>query len=134
LLDATTIVSSFERAEEATLMLAADVFVLPSFFEGQPLSLLQAMALGVACVTTNCCGQKDLIEDGESGLLVAPGDAEALAGAVEGLLVDSRLRDRLGLAARSRVEPLTWPAVSTRVAAQIEQWNGEFEYGRSAGR
>jgi glycosyltransferase involved in cell wall biosynthesis len=77
------------------------VFVLPTrTMEGHPKALLEAMATGAACVATDVPGNRDLIVDGESGLLVPPSDEEALAGALVRLLSDRALRERLGGAAR----------------------------------
>jgi phenylacetate-CoA ligase len=79
------------------------VFCLPSFEEGKPVSLLQAMSYGLACVTTPVGGIPDVIKDGETGLLIEPGDVTGLAGALERVLSDETLRARLGAAARERV-------------------------------
>ncbi len=84
---------------------AADIFVLPSLREGMPNALLEAMASGMACVTTRLEGITDrLIADGESGLLVPPGDRSALADALTTLATDSARRDRFGRAARRTIE------------------------------
>jgi colanic acid/amylovoran biosynthesis glycosyltransferase len=81
----------------------ADFFALASFAEGIPVVLMEAMAMGIPCVSTRITGIPELIEDGISGLLVPPADAEALAGALERLLGDPDLRARLGQAARDRI-------------------------------
>src|SRR5665811_1561504 len=57
---------------------AADLFVLPSFVEGIPVSAMEAMAIGVPVIATNIAGTSELIEDGKSGLLVRPSDSQAL--------------------------------------------------------
>ena len=85
-------------------MRAADVFCLPSFAEGVPVVLMEAMALGVPVVTTRVMGIPELVEDGVSGLLVAPGSRGELAGALQRLIDDAQLRAALGEAARRRVE------------------------------
>jgi glycosyltransferase involved in cell wall biosynthesis len=82
---------------------SADAFVLPSFAEGLPVVLMEAMALGVPCVTTHITGVPELIRDGVEGLLVAPSDAEGLAGAIERLIGDPELRNRLTEAGRAKV-------------------------------
>ncbi|WP_255556492.1 glycosyltransferase family 4 protein [Methylococcus sp. Mc7] len=82
---------------------AADAFVLPSFAEGLPVVLMEAMALGVPCVTTHITGVPELIRDGIEGLLVAPSDAEGLAAAIERLMDDPALRSRLTEAGRAKV-------------------------------
>jgi glycosyltransferase involved in cell wall biosynthesis len=81
----------------------AQVFVLPSRFEGQPKALLEAMACGVAVVGTDVEGIRNVVRHGETGLL-CPATAEGLAAAIGRLLADGGLRDRLGRAAREAVE------------------------------
>jgi glycosyltransferase involved in cell wall biosynthesis len=81
----------------------ADVFVLPSFAEGIPVALMEAMATQLAVVSTWTAGIPELITHDVDGLLVAPGSTEALADALESLFTDPQLRARLGLAARQRI-------------------------------
>ena len=90
------------RDDVFALLPAFDVFVLSSRFEGLPIALLEAMATGVAPVATRVGGIPEVITDGQDGLLVDPGDPAALAGALDRLLVDDALRDRLGAKARDR--------------------------------
>jgi len=77
----------------------ADLFVLPSLFEGCPYALMEAMALGRACVATAVQGSAELIESGVTGLLVEPADSDALAQALLRLAGDEELRAGLGRAA-----------------------------------
>jgi colanic acid/amylovoran biosynthesis glycosyltransferase len=72
----------------------SDLFVLPSFVEGLPVSAMEAMAVGVPVIATNIAGTSELIEDGRTGLLVRPSDSEALADAVVRMInnYDFRLR------------------------------------------
>jgi len=90
------------------LMRDLDVVVLPTWNrwrkEGCPVALLEAMACGKACVATNIPGARDIIEDGISGLLVEPENADALAKAINHLIEDKDLREKMGEAARKRVE------------------------------
>jgi colanic acid/amylovoran biosynthesis glycosyltransferase len=81
----------------------ADIFALASFAEGIPVALMEAMAMGIPCVTTSIAGIPELIRDKEDGLLVSASSAESLACAIESLLVDRELRERLGAAGRERV-------------------------------
>jgi glycosyltransferase involved in cell wall biosynthesis len=80
-----------------------DVFVLASYIEGIPVSAMEASAWGIPCVVTDVGGVKELLGNG-AGILVLPGDAAALAGALDTLLTNPDLRHRLGVAARNRVE------------------------------
>jgi len=91
------------RDDVLDLLPALDVFVLSSRFEGLPISMLEAMASEVACVVTSVGGIPEAVDDGEEGLLVPPGDSDALAVALGRVLSDSDLRHRLGVAARKRV-------------------------------
>lgn len=83
--------------------LRADVFALPSFAEGLPVVLMEAMSMGVACLATRIAGIPELVRSGENGLLVPAGDVEALAEGLGALLTDPRLRRRLGDEARAAV-------------------------------
>lgn len=74
--------------------------------EGMPRSLLEAAACGKPLVTTRVPGCRELVAEGENGVLVPPGDAQALADAILGLLQDGDCARRMGLAARARVEAM----------------------------
>ena len=82
------------------------IAVLPSYREGLPKSLIEAAACGRAIVATDVPGCSDVVVHGETGLLVPPRDAAALARAIVRLAGDAALRRRLGEAARARVERL----------------------------
>ncbi|MEX0653279.1 MAG: glycosyltransferase family 4 protein [Phycisphaeraceae bacterium] len=81
----------------------ADVFVLPSFAEGVPVVLMEAMATGVPVVATRVAGVAELVDDGVTGCLVPPGHVDALAGRIIDLLHDAGQRQRLGDAGRATV-------------------------------
>jgi glycosyltransferase involved in cell wall biosynthesis len=90
--------------EVADELARADLFALPSFAEGVPVVLMEAMASRLPVVATRIAGIGELVEEGVSGRLVPPGDAEGLAGALDALLGDGALRARMGAAGRARVE------------------------------
>jgi len=95
-----------------SLLAAADAVLLPSRWEGLPLVLLEAMARGRPIVATAVGGVPDVIQDGVNGTLVPPGDAAALAGALEQLHRKADRAVRMGLAAAETVrEHYTWHAV-----------------------
>ena len=77
------------------LMRDSEIFVMPSLYEGLGLSLQEALFNGCACIATRCGGPEDLIEPEQNGLLVAKGDPEVLAAALDRLMADSQLRERL---------------------------------------
>lgn len=81
----------------------ADIFSIPSFAEGIPVVLMEAMSMEIPCVTTRITGIPELIRDGIDGLLVAPSDIAGLAAALARLMDDATLREQLGKAARLRV-------------------------------
>lgn len=115
------VIPHFKRDSEEGLFARASCFVLPSFFEGQPLALLQAMESGRCCITTNCCGQRDLIEHGFNGLLHEPGDAKHLASLIEKCIEDKGLRTRLGRNAKHTVKDRKWDVVSSELIDLIEK-------------
>ena len=99
----------------------AAIVVLPSYREGLPICVLEAMAHGRPVVATTVGGIPQLVEDGRTGLLVEPGDAEGLRAALERLLGDPELRRRMGRAARVRVERLcSWERVTDETLAAYE--------------
>lgn len=85
------------------LFAQAAVFVLPSYVEGIPMGILEAMAQGVAIVATDTGGIPDMIDAGVEGLLVTPGDIPALTHSLAKLLRSNALRARMGEAGRQRV-------------------------------
>jgi len=88
----------------ASILAAADIFVLPSHNEGLPVSILEAMSAGLPVVTTPVGAIPELVLAGETGLLIPPGSAAALAEALAVLVQDPTLRRKFGQAARARVE------------------------------
>lgn len=84
------------RRDLGNLLGAMDVFVLPSMWEGLPLSLVLAMAAKVPVVATAVAGVPEVVDDGRTGLLVAPGDSAALGAALARLCADGELRRRMG--------------------------------------
>jgi glycosyltransferase involved in cell wall biosynthesis len=92
--------------------------VLPSVWPDPcPTTVLEAMATGRPVVTTAIGGMRDMVVNDESGLLVQPGDADALAAALAGVVADSGLRARLGAGGRERVGQFT----ASAVVEQLEQ-------------
>jgi colanic acid/amylovoran biosynthesis glycosyltransferase len=82
---------------------AADIFCLPSLAEGIPVVLMEAMAMEIPCVTTHITGIPELIRSGTEGLLVAPSDLEGLVNALETLMDDEVLRERVAISGRARI-------------------------------
>jgi len=80
------------------------IFVLSTHYEGMPLALIEAMAMGCACIGTDVVGVREVIEHGRTGLLVPEGDAQALADAIAQLLADPVRAEGLGQAARAAAQ------------------------------
>ena len=87
------------QQEIGPFLRSLDVFVLPSRGEGLPLALLEAMATRAAVVATDVGGIHEAVVSGETGLLVPPDDADALAAGIRRLVEDGQLRERLGAGA-----------------------------------
>jgi 2-deoxystreptamine N-acetyl-D-glucosaminyltransferase/2-deoxystreptamine glucosyltransferase len=104
------------RAELEPLLAGAAVVAVPSLREGFGLVAAEGMAHGKPVVATAVGGLLDLVVDGDTGLLVPPGDVPALRAALERLLADRELRRRLGAAGRARAaERLSWDAVTDAI-------------------
>ncbi|WP_344342662.1 glycosyltransferase, partial [Kitasatospora putterlickiae] len=101
---ADTVVFAGSRADVPELLPALDVFTLSSRQEGLPVALMEAMTSGLPAVVTRVGGMPEVLDDGEQGLLVPPGDPSALAGAFDRLAGDPDLRARMASAARERAK------------------------------
>lgn len=117
--------------ELLTLYGRASVVACPSHREGFGVVCAEAMAHGRAVVATAVGGLKDLVQDGETGLVVPPGDVPSLRRALERLLADLDLRTRLGNAARERARTLlSWDTVTR---ATLAAYDDALRTPRSAG-
>jgi glycosyltransferase involved in cell wall biosynthesis len=85
-------------------LLQADIFLIPSLWENCPYACLEAMAAGRAIVSSDHGGMPELIQEGVNGLLARSGEAQSYVRALEALIEDSPLRERLGAAARRTIE------------------------------
>jgi glycosyltransferase involved in cell wall biosynthesis len=105
------------------LLRAADVFVLPSYYEGLPVGVMEAMARGIPVVATRVGGIPDLVAHGVSGLLLEPGRPAALAQAIVSVLTDATLRARLREAAHREVRCYSTDAVVAELEALYRKLN-----------
>ena len=94
------------RTDVADVLAAADIFTLPSHFEGLPMSVIEAMLTGLPVVATAIRGPREQVVDGETGLLVPPATTAPLAAALRRLVADPALRARMGAASRARAVAL----------------------------
>jgi glycosyltransferase involved in cell wall biosynthesis len=93
-----------DAATVSSLLATADIFVLPSHNEGLPVAILEAMGAGLPVVSTPVGAIPELVIAGQTGILVPPGSASALAGALAELVRDPELRMQLGKSGREQVE------------------------------
>lgn len=113
------VLPTFKAEEENAVFTGCDIFVLPSFMEGQPLSLLEAMNHGLCCVTTAADGQLDLIQNGKNGVLFPIGDSNAFMQSITSVLSNQKLKISLGQSAHSSVEGRAWETVANKTVADI---------------
>jgi glycosyltransferase involved in cell wall biosynthesis len=101
---------------------SANLFLFPSRHEGMPNAVLEAMASGLPVVATRIAGNEELVAEGETGLLVPDENVDALRGALRALLADSERRERMGDAARLRVEQrFGWQTAAQQYATILEE-------------
>lgn len=112
---------------------AADVCVVPSYYESFGMVALEAMACGVPVIASAVGGLPETVRDGESGLLVSDNTPEAFAGRLELLLGDPELRWELSMGARSLAAQYSWANVAEQVEAVyhdlVMQYKGVIEHG-----
>jgi glycosyltransferase involved in cell wall biosynthesis len=99
------------------LLAASELFFLPSYREGLPMSMLEAMAWGLAPICSPVGSVAEVILHESNGMLVPPGDIDALAQALSELVLNDRKRATMGAAARARVEPLSASRYIERLVA-----------------
>jgi len=106
------------HVDYAELHLDYDIFLLPSFFEGTPATLVQAMGTGMPVIASATCGMRDIIDHEKNGILIAPGNSGQIVSSVELLMNDKGLRQRLGEQASQDVrQKYTWRTVAELVNA-----------------
>jgi glycosyltransferase involved in cell wall biosynthesis len=113
--DRITLRGFVPHAEVPAVLRSLDLLVLPSVYEEMGSVLAEAMACGLPVVASDVGGIPDVVQDGETGILVPPGDVEALSKALDGVLGDDELRSRLGATARRRSQRYSWPGLAAHV-------------------
>ena len=100
----------------------ANIFLFPSRHEGMPNAMLEAMASGLPVIASCIAGSQELVVDGTNGYLVPSEDVESLRGALEKLLADPALRERMGAASRRQVEEgYSWESTARQYALLLEK-------------
>ncbi len=110
------------RDDIPELLAQADMFVMPSRFEGYPYVLLEAMASGLPVIASKVGGVEEIITDHVDGILVAAQDVQALAGEIARLLNEPQLRADLGQAAHNKAQTFDQQKIKTRMLAIYEQF------------
>ena len=111
-----TMLGAIPNERVAPYLAAADAFVSPALGqESFGMTLVEAMAAGVPVVASDIPGYREVVRDGVDGLLVPPGDVEALAGGLRRVLQERELADRFRLAGRERAQTFDWTAVVERI-------------------
>lgn len=113
--DCVDFIGSVDQSRLALWYAAADLCAVPSLTESFGLVALEAMACGTPVVATRVGGLQTVVQEGTSGLLVPAGDSDALAEAIEQVLLDPRLRMHLAHGARERAERCTWSSVADAI-------------------
>src|SRR4029079_18630506 len=111
---------ALSRDEVLTLFRAADAALLTSSWENLPHSVVEALAVGTPVLATRVGGVPEVVRDGENGLLVPPGDVDAIAGAIGRLAADGELRAALASRAPASVAELDETRVLERIVRLIE--------------
>jgi glycosyltransferase involved in cell wall biosynthesis len=131
--DRIHLTGALPRIEVARLMAEADLFVNPGIVdsrgraEGLGITTIEAMASGLACVGSRVGGIAETIVDGQTGLLVPPGDQPVLAEAIGRLIDDSALRTRMGQTARQVArDRFAWPVLAGQVGEVYRRVSSEF--------
>ncbi len=94
------------RSDVPSILAASDLFILPSLWEGLPMALVEAMASELPVVATRVSGTNEVMIEGETGVVVEPGDSHMLAEGITKVLEDPIKAKEMGRAARNRVEQL----------------------------
>ena len=122
--DSVTLHGALSHPATRAILATADLFVLPSFAEGVPVALMEAMSMEIACVSTYVAGIPELIEAGEQGLLVPPSSVQALTEAMASLLTNDGLRRLIASAGRRKVLSQYDLASNIRVLAKVLEQHG----------
>jgi glycosyltransferase involved in cell wall biosynthesis len=119
--DRVVVVPVLDQDAMCELLAAHDLFVLPSWFEGMPITLLEAAATGLPCVACSICGNRDVFPEEQAedfgAIMIPPHRSDALIEALAILIADPARRDELGRRARRRASLFSWEASAEQIAS-----------------
>ncbi len=118
--DRVRVIPLVKRADMPAHYAAHDIFVFPSLVEGMPLTLLEAMATGMAVVTSEAPGMVEVVDNEFNGLLVQPADAVGLSAAIERLCRSADLRRQFGQEAQQTARRYTWAIVAQKLEKVLQ--------------
>lgn len=98
------VLDQIEDENKISLLHAVDIYILPSYSEGLPISILEAMASGLPIISTTVGSIPEVITNGVNGFLIEPGDYKALAERISELIIDNSLRDKMRLNNEAKVK------------------------------
>lgn len=107
--------------EVANLYNTCDIFCMPSYFEAYGLVFVEALSFGLPCIGRNCYEMPYFIEEGQTGLLLKNDDANELAGLMERLLKDERMKENVKAKSDYYLKEYSWDSVALRMKNVIEQ-------------
>lgn len=114
------VISSFKQEEEYQLYQAANIFVLPSYYEGQSVALTQAMVMGLCPVVSNNCGQIDFVKHQENGLVFETGNVDCFFEQLIYLIEHPQKIKEFGQAAKASVDWMQWENVCKEIIGKME--------------
>jgi len=123
--DVVTLTGAVKQTELPRYYSAADVFVMPSYYESFGLAALEAMACGTPVIASRVGGPRSFIEDGETGMLVSSQTPEPYAERLEKLFGDPGMRRRIGAAARDKALTMGWDTVVRAIVGHYDSVIGE---------
>jgi len=123
--DKFTFLGQVDKDTLVSLYQNATIFIFPSYHEGLPTVIIEAMSCGLPIIATDVRGNRDLISAGENGIIVPPRTPKKIADAISMLLEDENIREKLGVNARKMIEEkYTWDVVSNKVLECYESLGG----------
>lgn len=113
------VVPNFLQEDEASFYASSGIFIMPSYFEGQSVALMQALAMGLCVITSDNCGQKDIIVDKKNGILFETGSADSFIDKIEWVINNIEKAKIIGHQAKKQFNEYTWQKVTNDIVRCI---------------